>query len=131
MLSCFRDLIYVVKGSSFSRKNNARCLGGMHHEGVKFVQIRRNTTCSGINEPPSLGKKRELVKVYLRCQRVCRELQFDIQQFFLLLLLDTFSIYRNTFQKSGQQPEPIFCTEFLSTHSADFSKHILVFCSFW
>eukprot|EP01024_Parvocaulis_polyphysoides_P076377 TRINITY_DN9919_c0_g2_i2.p5 TRINITY_DN9919_c0_g2~~TRINITY_DN9919_c0_g2_i2.p5 ORF type:complete len:129 (+),score=3.37 TRINITY_DN9919_c0_g2_i2:253-639(+) len=28
----------------------ARCLGGMHHEGVKFVQIRRNTTCSGIND---------------------------------------------------------------------------------
>eukprot|EP01024_Parvocaulis_polyphysoides_P058672 TRINITY_DN631_c1_g1_i1.p2 TRINITY_DN631_c1_g1~~TRINITY_DN631_c1_g1_i1.p2 ORF type:complete len:299 (+),score=11.06 TRINITY_DN631_c1_g1_i1:41-937(+) len=23
----------------------------MHHEGVKFVQIRRNTTCSGINDP--------------------------------------------------------------------------------
>eukprot|EP01024_Parvocaulis_polyphysoides_P072734 TRINITY_DN9269_c0_g2_i2.p2 TRINITY_DN9269_c0_g2~~TRINITY_DN9269_c0_g2_i2.p2 ORF type:complete len:237 (-),score=-22.24 TRINITY_DN9269_c0_g2_i2:156-866(-) len=31
---------------------------GMHHEGVKFVQIRRNTTCSGINDKKKKKKKR-------------------------------------------------------------------------
>eukprot|EP01024_Parvocaulis_polyphysoides_P030151 TRINITY_DN27394_c0_g1_i3.p1 TRINITY_DN27394_c0_g1~~TRINITY_DN27394_c0_g1_i3.p1 ORF type:complete len:281 (+),score=49.55 TRINITY_DN27394_c0_g1_i3:25-867(+) len=29
----------------------------MHHEGVKFVQIRRNTTCSGINDKKKLQIK--------------------------------------------------------------------------
>eukprot|EP01024_Parvocaulis_polyphysoides_P006582 TRINITY_DN11790_c0_g2_i3.p1 TRINITY_DN11790_c0_g2~~TRINITY_DN11790_c0_g2_i3.p1 ORF type:complete len:218 (+),score=-4.16 TRINITY_DN11790_c0_g2_i3:175-828(+) len=37
----------------------SRCLGGMHHEGVKFVQIRRNTTCSGINDKQ---KKKNIIR---------------------------------------------------------------------
>eukprot|EP01024_Parvocaulis_polyphysoides_P012169 TRINITY_DN14369_c0_g2_i4.p1 TRINITY_DN14369_c0_g2~~TRINITY_DN14369_c0_g2_i4.p1 ORF type:complete len:311 (-),score=21.59 TRINITY_DN14369_c0_g2_i4:200-1132(-) len=32
---------------------------GMHHEGVKFVQIRRNTTCSEINNKKKKKKKKK------------------------------------------------------------------------
>eukprot|EP01024_Parvocaulis_polyphysoides_P004436 TRINITY_DN11110_c0_g1_i1.p1 TRINITY_DN11110_c0_g1~~TRINITY_DN11110_c0_g1_i1.p1 ORF type:complete len:221 (+),score=-5.27 TRINITY_DN11110_c0_g1_i1:108-770(+) len=40
--------IYIIQENNFYRHFYYPYIG-MHHEGVKFVQIRRNTTCSGIN----------------------------------------------------------------------------------
>eukprot|EP01024_Parvocaulis_polyphysoides_P005605 TRINITY_DN11404_c0_g2_i3.p1 TRINITY_DN11404_c0_g2~~TRINITY_DN11404_c0_g2_i3.p1 ORF type:complete len:222 (-),score=20.29 TRINITY_DN11404_c0_g2_i3:315-980(-) len=88
----------------------------MHHEGVKFVQIRRNTTCSGINDLKIINSPRILLdfffvypphqKDYIFCLSKMKIDSLIFMYIFLFNAILVVSIVTPGFSITAREPDP-------------------------